>query len=230
LPAHAGERLLAYGFRVWLVAACLLGLAGSACDWIPRQPGGEKTPTGTSIRLLPKAEPSETVVPEPPVEQIVEAAATPTARSATPYGVAAADVIRTRLARRERQAQAAPPATPIPPERPATVVCRGGVVSAARLGLMWMDQPVGVLAHSDALVLCPDLSHAGCDDWRMPTIHELEAVVRAQPEPDWTDPVQVLWSTTPHDPRGVRVVDLVRNEVSHQATGMAHVLCVRDMD
>jgi hypothetical protein len=143
----------------------------------------------------------------------------------------AADVIRTRIARRqleEATPRGAPTATP---PRPTVVVDEAGdaVMSSAQLGLMWPRRPAGVFDHQDAEVFCDGLELAGRDDWRLPEIYELERISRAVAAAWEPSSIKFLWSRTEHDIRGLFVLEFPEGLAGHRATGLGHVLCVREL-
>ena len=144
-------------------------------------------------------------------------------------GAAAADVIRTRIAWREHTEGGTPWPTPTPAS-PVPVTATGGVVWASEIGLMWSEDAVGVFEFRDAEAYCEGLLAAGFEDWRMPTLTEIELLLATSFRPAWVGEVGVLWSSTPYEHRGVVTLEFPERSTSHQEVGMAHVLCVRALE
>ena len=86
---------------------------------------------------------------------------------------------------------------------------------------------MGVFEHPDAVTYCEELETAGFEDWRVPTIDELERILATESGPAWHGGARELWSATPDEVRGVETLVLPGGERSHLAVGVAHVLCVR---
>jgi hypothetical protein len=107
------------------------------------------------------------------------------------------------------------------------VIVGDKTVSAPEIGLMWARSPVGAFEHLDAVTYCEGMDTAGFEDWRLPTIDELESILAAETEPAWYGGARVLWSATPHEVRGVETLVLPGGERSRLTVGVAHVLCVR---
>jgi hypothetical protein len=114
------------------------------------------------------------------------------------------------------------------------------VVTDAGLGLMW-QRPSNSAQHDwpGALAYCEGLSHAGFDDWRLPSIKELMTIVldtAVQPAIDTgmfgTVPVAAYWSSTPRreQPADAYVVDFALGTTYSTAmTSAQHARCVRSL-
>lgn len=171
--------------------------------------------------------------PEGPGTQADESPVVPHPESAGGGGeasaAAAADVIRTRIAWRRHAEEGVPWPTPTPPP-PIPVSAAGGAVSAPEIGLMWTESAAGMFEFEDAVEYCRGLSTAGFQDWRMPSVTELELLLTTEFRPAWIGGVPRLWSATEDELRGVVTVLLPEVTRSRQAVGMAHVLCVRRIE
>jgi hypothetical protein len=184
----------------------------TACMPTPREP---ETAAPGSVTPIPPASPSAAEVPPAPGE-------TP-----RPPGAAAADVIRTRIARRTaNQSRIRVVSTPTPPA--PVELNDDGTAESAELGLMWSRQVDGAFEQADAASFCEVLELAGYEDWRLPTIDELEDILHSEFAPAGRGTFQALWSATPHELRGTQTFDLWEWSRSRLDAGMAHALCVRD--
>jgi hypothetical protein len=141
-----------------------------------------------------------------------------------PSGSRSLEVIQTRIAEQEVEAGGGPQPTPTP--RPRVVVTSPETVAAPALGLMWQSRAAGMFTFEDAELYCQNQSTGGHADWRLPSIVELERVVGAH-QPSYWSQAGMLWSSTPHEVRGVLVFDLPAGQESHLTAEMAHVICVR---
>jgi hypothetical protein len=139
---------------------------------------------------------------------------------------AAADVIRTRIAWREQSQGSGfqPTATPRPP---LEVMMDESTVTAARMALMWTRHAAGAFEYGDAVSYCAGLETAGFDDWRLPTIEELERLLDSEYRLEAEGAAVILWSSSANEHRGVETVELPDFTRSHQKVGFGHVICVR---
>jgi hypothetical protein len=139
---------------------------------------------------------------------------------------AAADVIRTRIAWRDREEGGGPWPTPTPPP-PLPVTTAGGTVWASEIALMWTEVAAGGFEYGDATAYCAGLSIGEFNDWRVPTLQELELLMATEFQPSWAGGMRTLWTSTPYEFRGVHTLTYPGPSRSHQEVGMAHVVCVR---
>jgi hypothetical protein len=162
----------------------------------------------------------ETGKAQEPTDSIVATDSTPE------QGSAAVDVIRTRIAFKERARSGGPPPTATPGP-PTDVRVDGDAVVAPGIALMWMRSAAGAFEYADAESLCRELEVGEFEDWRLPDIFELERLL--QTEHGWSAAAgaRMLWSSTPDEVRGVETVELPAGTRSHQKVGLAHVICVR---
>lgn len=59
-----------------------------------------------------------------------------------------------------------------------------GTVRDSASGLLWTQSGNGEeITHGDSIVFCEDLSLAGFDDWRLPTLEEAVSLFRPDAEP-----------------------------------------------
>jgi len=137
------------------------------------------------------------------------------------------EVIKTRIADRDRRRAGSPPSTPSPTPRADASLLPDGVVVAPSIGLMWTPQAVGAYSQEDASRYCRRLSIAGFDDWTLPTIDDLERAMGADVVVSIPDTARALWTRTLADNRGHVTLDLATNDRSWMDSGFAHVLCVR---
>jgi hypothetical protein len=139
------------------------------------------------------------------------------------------EVIQRRIAWRKTHAPGKRPPTPTPTPVIGRQILTGGIGSSADLGLMWLRSAAGGFSAEDAREYCEILWLGGLGDWRLPSIDELHGVAIAEREPGWSDGVRVLWSSTPHDPRGYDTIELPEIRRSSLEVGVAHAVCVRDV-
>jgi hypothetical protein len=175
------------------------------------------------------ARPTEAAVQQPGEEAVSESpeSATSIQVEATPeQGSAAVDVIRTRIAYKERAGSGEPTSTPTPLP-PAEVRVEGEVVVAPGIALMWTRSAVGTFEYGDAVSYCTGLEIGDLDDWRLPQIAELERLLATDRGREAAVGARVLWSSTPDEIRGVETVEMPSGIRSHQKIGFAHVICVR---
>lgn len=84
------------------------------------------------------------------------------------------------------------------------------------------------IAHKAAVKYCEDLSLAGRDDWRLPTVNEALAMVKAKklpPEP------YVMWTSTMRDRKRASIVGITSgavNDLGIPYDGDVRARCVRD--
>jgi hypothetical protein len=95
---------------------------------------------------------------------------------------------------------------------------------------MWSEEAVGVFEYRDADAHCQGLKIAGFDDWRIPSITELELLLATEFSPAWRVEIGALWTSTQYNLREVQTIVFPDRSRSHQEVGMAHVLCVRSLD
>jgi hypothetical protein len=103
------------------------------------------------------------------------------------------------------------------------------IASSADLGLMWPRDAAGGFNQEDAHTYCEVLDLGGYDDWRLPSVDELHGLMFAELDLDWGDDVRMLWSSTPHDPRGFETIGVPGLSRSHMVVGVAHAVCVRNV-
>ncbi len=197
-----------------VTAALLLVLcaAGPACRRAPVDATAEPTAEGSPGVSDPSSRAGSRRSPSP----------------AEVSGDRSLEVIRTRIAWKEGgEATGSPPTATVPPH--IVLEVRQATVSAPAIGLLWLRSAGGLFEYADAVSHCSGLDTGGYADWRLPEIVELERLVAVERGAPWLSGVQELWSATPHRSRGVETVTLPAGVRSHQAVGMAHVVCVRDL-
>jgi len=190
--------------------AGLLAVLTTGCDQptAPPEPSSPPTPIGSM-----EQQPAETV------EQ-----------KSTPSGSTKpdpADVIRTRIAIRDRQRAGAPDPTPTPRPRGEASIRPDGVIVAPNVGLMWTPDAVGGFSFDDAVRYCSSSTLGEFSDWRVTTIDELEKILWADVVLSIPPTALHLWTSTPAEERGHVTVDLSTDERSRLDAALAHVVCVR---
>jgi hypothetical protein len=173
--------------------------------------------TPADPNLQPTAAP--TVVAEP------EGAAAPEPAGKAP-GEAAADVIRTRIAWKEREK--APP-SPTPRVRIDAELTEDGLIAAPSIHLMWTPDAAGAFSYEDAVGYCRALELGGRDGWRLPTASELVELLAADIVPASPGRGGSLWTSSPAEHRGVITIDTTDWRQSWSETGLGHVICVREL-
>lgn len=165
-------------------------------------------------------------VETPDVNEFRDSASLEAEDEAQRRSAAAADVIRTRIAWRERSQGSGfqPTATPRPP---LEVMTDESTVTAARIALMWTRHAAGAFEYADAVSYCDDLETAGFDDWRLPTVEELERLLDSEYRLEAEGAAVVLWTSSANEHRGVETIELPDFTRSHQKVGFGHVICVR---
>lgn len=200
-----------------IVLFVLMTIGASGCEWVHER---------VATRADSEAQGSEDGGSDADTPTAVPGRHPDRAEGEPPPGAAAADVIRTRIAWRQHAEEGVPWPTPTPPP-PLPVTVAGGVAWATDIGLMWTESAAGLFEYQDAVDHCRGSSAGGYQDWVVPSITELELLLATEYYPSWIDDVPRLWSSTAHDIRGVITVVLPEVTRSHQAIGMAHVVCVR---
>ena len=137
------------------------------------------------------------------------------------------EVIRTRIADRDRRRGDIPPPTPSPTPRAAASILPSGVVAGPSIGLMWTPDAVGGFGYEDAERSCDGLDLGGFTDWRLPDIVELERAMGADVVVAIPSAARSLWTRTPAENRGHVTLDLATGARSWMDAGLAHVVCVR---
>jgi hypothetical protein len=214
-----------------IVFAIVVILALSACgELVPvpvsEEPGTPGTPTTNSKDEAQPEAGSETPSTQPAIQT------TPTELAIAfsgepPSGNRSLEVMQTRIAEQEKGEGGGPQPTPTP--RPRVVVTSPETVSAPALGLMWQSRAAGMFRYDDAELYCRNLTSGDHPDWRLPSIAELQWVVGSGHQAASLSQAEMLWSSTPHDVRGVLVLDLRAGKESHLTAEMAHVICVRNL-
>jgi hypothetical protein len=190
-----------------------------ACRWLP-EPADDAEVAAQPTETAP-AQPAEKQVSDAPEsDESIEVVAVPE------QGSAAVDVIRTRIAYKQRAGSGGPTQTPTPMP-PAEVRVEGEVVVAPGIALMWTRSAVGTFEYGDAVSYCTGLEIGDLDDWRLPHIAELERLLATDRGREAAIGARVLWSSTPDEIRGVETVEMPSGSRSHQKIGLAHVICVR---
>lgn len=139
------------------------------------------------------------------------------------------EVIRRRIAWKKTHAPDGRPPTATPLPVFDRNVRLDGIASSSDLGLMWSRTAAGGFNAEDARTHCQVSDLGGFIDWRAPSVDELHALLIAEMDNAWGDEVRLLWTSTPHDPRGFETIDLPGMTRSHREVGVAHVVCVRDV-
>ena len=194
--------------RALSVAIAIVLLPIASCSRDPK-PGDLDSPTSTS---------------EPPSTDAPAVHASPTVRLTEAQSL---EVIRTRIADRDRRRAGLPPPTPSPTPRADASILPSGVVAAPSIGLMWTPHAVGGYGYRDAERHCNGLDLGGFTDWRLPTIDDLERAMGADVVVSIPTTARALWTRTPAENRGHVTLDPTTGARSWMDAGLAHVVCVR---
>ncbi len=167
--------------------------------------------------------------PAPPAAESRPSGGPPGSTAPTPRSSKAKslEVIKTRIADRDRRRSGGPQSIPSPTPRAHASLLPAGIVSAPAIGLMWPPQAAGAFSYEDAERYCSGLSAGGYSDWELPTINDLERAMGADVVASNPDHATSLWTRTPAEDRGHITLDLAAGGRSWMDAGLAHVLCVR---
>lgn len=211
------------------IARCLIFAAAAGC-WAcgvlnPPPDGG---PSASEMGRQATADrPAATATSTPAVVETGDGITISSSKRLTERG--SLDVLRQRVAAKERQQQGLPPREPEPTPTVAVVRLEDGVTSAAALGLMWFLDTSGVVSYEDASYQCSTLRLTEFSDWRLPSIDELTLLFAHGFLEPQSRHVELWWSASNHPARGHWALDTNGGRRTELDAGKANVVCVRDI-